>query len=243
MISVITVVAIVPRVPVVPVIAMISIIARVPVVAMIAVVTMISVVAYSGACRAVAVTMAVAIVSAVPAVAHSEVCTISSAVEVVTVSVIVTVSSVTMPGMSSAIGGIEVWPTEVEVVAVGIACIDGEVPETGAPVERTVEVTGCTEGSPLPVEEDVADVEVTALPIDAIDIVNTCYSHQVVEIDFIGGLILLIGQIEFVCHLIGEEEGLIASLFVAHRVGGSCGHDQHYYQGYHLFHNRNILKI
>ena len=220
---------------------MISVVAHVSVVP---VVTMIPVVSYCGVSRAVAVTtVSVAIVTTVPAVAHTEVFTISSALEVVAVSVVVAVSAVTMPGMSSAIGGIEVRPTEVEVVAVRIACIDGEVPETGVPVKRTIEIAGCTEGSPLPVEENVAEVEVTALPIDAEDIVNTCYSHQVVEIDFIGGLILLIGKIEFVCHLVGEEEGLIASLFVAHRVGGSCGHDQHYYQGYHLFHNRCILKI
>ena len=71
--------------------------------------------------------------------------------EVVAMAMIVTMSAYYVPGMSATIGGIEYRTSEVEVVAVRIAAIDGEVPEAIKPVEWTEEVGCCAEGFPLPV--------------------------------------------------------------------------------------------
>lgn len=67
-------------------------------------------------------------------------------------AMIVAVSAYHVPGMTATIGGIEYWTSKEEVVTVRIARIDGEVPEPIKPVEWTVEIGGCTEGIPLPIE-------------------------------------------------------------------------------------------
>ena len=139
--------------------------------------------------------------------------------------------------MASAIGGIEGRTPEVEVVTMWVAGIDGEMPVAAIPVERTVEISCGTEGLPLPVEQNIAHVEVTALPIGGKDIVVTGDTHQVVEIDLVGGLILRISEIQLVGHFVGEEQGLVASLLVAHCMPASC-YGQHGNKGYyHLLHN------
>ena len=73
-----------------------------------------------------------------------------SRTEVAGVPVIIAASAVHVPGMTATIGGIEVRASKIEVVAPRVAGIDAEMPEAGIPVERTVEVAGCTEGIPLP---------------------------------------------------------------------------------------------
>ena len=152
--------------------------------------------------------------------------------EVVAVSVVVAVSAMTMPCMSAAIGGIEVRTSEVEVVTVRITCIDAEVPVACIPVEGAVEVGRCDKGVPLCLQQDVAHIEVTALPIDAIDIVNAGDSHQVVEVDLVGSLILLVRQVQLVSHLVRQEECLVTCLLVTHGMGRNC-HCQQCYQGHH----------
>ena len=137
----------------------------------------------------------------------------------VTVSVVVAVSAVSVPGVAATIGGIEVGTSEVEVVAMGIAGVDAEVPVAGLPVERAIEVTGCEEGVPLPVEQDVTQVEVTALPIGAEHVSAAGHTHQIVEVDLIRGLILLVRQVEFVGHLVCQEQGLVAGLLETHGAG------------------------
>ena len=52
---------------------------------------------------------------------------------VVSVMLIVTASAISMPTVSAMIGHIEVWASKVEIVAMGIACIDAEVPITTVP--------------------------------------------------------------------------------------------------------------
>ena len=141
--------------------------------------------------------------------------------EVVATSVVVAATAVDVPGVAATIGGKEVWASEVEIVAYSVTGVDAEVPATGVPVERTEEIGCGLEGFPLPRIEDIAQVEVATLPVDAVDIVRAGDTHEVVEVDFVGSLILFVGQIEFVGHLIREEEGFVAGLLVAHGV--SCG--------------------
>jgi hypothetical protein len=147
-------------------------------------------------------------------------------------TIVVASSAYHMPSMSTTIAGIEHGTSEVEVVTVWIAGIDAKMPEPVTPIEWTIEIGGCTEGTPLPVEQNIAHVQITALPIVSIYIVVTRYSHQIVEVDLIGSLVLLVGQIQLVSHFVRQEQGLVASLFVTHCFARCC-HCQHYYQGYH----------
>ena len=160
-------------------------------------------------------------VATCPAVVQSEVCTARSA-EVCTVAVVVAVRAVQVPGMSATVCDVEVRASEVEVVAVRIAGIDAEVPITCAPVQWAVEVAGCDVCLPLCVEQNVAQVAVAALPVVAIDIVVARHTHQVVEVDLVGGLILFVGEVQLVSHFIGQEQCLVASLFVTHCLARCC---------------------
>ena len=155
----------------------------------------------------------------------------------VAVVIVVTMCTVQMPGVCPTIGSVESGTSEVEVVAVWIAGIDAEVPIAVAPEQRTVEVTGCDVCLPLCVIQYVAEVAVAALPVVTIDIVITRHTHQVVEIDLVGGLILFISQIQLISHLIGQEQSLVASLFITHCLARCC-YRQHTQKGYHhLLHN------
>ena len=135
--------------------------------------------------------------TAVPTVVHAHMLS-SRCAEVLAVAIVVTTISMNMPGMSATIGGIEVRTSEVEVVTMRIAGIDAEVPVACLPVEGTVEIAGCNEGIPLPVEKDIAQIEVATLPIYTKYIVAARHTHQIVEVDFITSLILLVGEVELI---------------------------------------------
>jgi len=157
-------------------------------------------------------------------------------VVMIATAVIVSASTYHVPGMSTAICGIERWPSEEEIVAMWVTGIDTEVPETVTPIEWAIEVGCSQEGIPLPVKQDITQILVATLPIGAKHVIVTCHPHQIVKVDLVCSLILCICQIQFISHLVGEEEGFIASLFVAHRLARSCC-QQHHCQGYHyLFH-------
>ena len=147
-----------------------------------------------------------------------------------------------VPGVTATIAGIEYRTSEVEVVAVGIACIDGEVPVTSVPIQWAVEVGGCAERLPLPVKQDIAHIQVAALPVGAVHVVVTGHTHQVVEVDFVSGLVLFVSQVQLVGHLVRQEQGLVPCLLVAHSLARCC-YRQHCYQGHHyLLHNSYYFK-
>lgn len=181
-------------------------------------------------------------VTTIPAIVHAEVLSVRRT-EVLPVSVVVTMSPMNVPGMSTTIGGIEVWTSEEEIVTMRITAINAEVPVACIPVEWAIEVAGCYVGVPLPVEQDIAEIEISALPIGAEHISATCHTHQVVEVDFVSCFVLLVSQIQLVCHLVGEEQGLATGLLVAHcTCCHRCG--QHHHQcEKHLLHNRIILIV
>ena len=160
----------------------------------------------------------VAEVATCPAVVHADVHS-ALMTEIRPVAVVIAVSAVHVPGMAATIGGIEVRTSEVEIVTIRIAGIDAEVPVACLPVERAVEIAGGDECLPLPIEEDITQVEVTTLPIGAEHVVAASHTHEVVEIDLVGGLILLVGEVELVGHLVGQEQSLIAGLLETHCVG------------------------
>ena len=43
-------------------------------------------------------------------------------------------------------------------------------------------------------------------------------AKQVIEVYFVSSLILVVGEVQLVRHLIGEEEGLLPRLFETHRL-------------------------
>jgi len=131
-------------------------------------------------------------------------------------AIVVAMSAMAVPGMSAAIGGIEYGTSEVEEVAVRITDIDAEMPETVTPRQWTEKIAGGTEGIPLPVQQDIAQVAVATLPVVAVNIVDTGHSHQVVEVDFVGSLILFVSEIQLIRHLVRQEQGFVSCLLVSH---------------------------
>src|SRR3712207_3612514 len=111
-------------------------------------------------------------------------------------------------------------PSEVEIVTTRVPGVNAEVPIACVPIERTVEVAGRQVGLILPIHQYVTQVEVALLPICAVEVVVIVNAQKVIEVHFVSGFILLIGQIQFISHLVGEEKRLFAGLFVAH--GLSC---------------------
>lgn len=121
--------------------------------------------------------------------------------------------------MASAVHGVEAWCTEIEVVTVWIAGIHTEVPIACVPVEWTIEITGIAVHAVLPVEQNITQVQVAALPIEAVQVIVVVDAHQIVKVDFVCSLILVIGEVELVCHLVRQEKGLLTRLVVTHGVG------------------------
>lgn len=124
-----------------------------------------------------------------------------------------------MPAVTSAVHGVEAWRTKIEVVTVWIASVHTEVPIACVPVEWTIEITGIAVHAILPIEQNVTQVQVAALPVEAVQVVVVVDAHQVVEVDFVCSLILVIGEVELVCHLVRQEKGLPTRLVVTHGVG------------------------
>ena len=131
-------------------------------------------------------------------------------------SVIPGLASTSVPAVVTTIGGPEGRASEIEIVAVRIACIDAEMPVARLPVERAIEIGGIEECAVLPVEKYVTDVEISACPVFAIEVVGRGDAHEVVEVDLIASLILFFREIEFICHLVGKKQSLLTSLFVTH---------------------------
>ena len=158
-------------------------------------------------------------------------------------TVIPRVTAVVVPAVTAIIAIVEVRATEIVVVAIGVAGIDAEVPVTCVPIEWTVEVTGCTIGRILPVEQNITEIKVTMRPIGSIQVVVTVDTHQVVEVYLVGGLVLILCEVQLVCHLVREEQGLLTCLLVAHGIGRYCHHEQRSQGKYKLLHNCMYLRV
>ena len=146
-------------------------------------------------------------------------------------------SAIIAPAMTTAVGCPYCGTLEIEEGANGIVGINTEVPHACIPIKRTVEIRRCTEGIPLPVIEDNLHVEIALAPVFRIEVVNGVYTHEVVKIDFVGCLILLLREVELVSHLVGEEQGLLASLLIAHGFYACNRKEQCYHCDYKLLHN------
>ena len=117
----------------------------------------------SHTCRTVA---RIAEVTTIPAIMHTEVLSVSRT-EVASVVVVVAMCTMQVPSMSTTICSIEVRTSEVEVVTMWIYAVDAKVPVSCLPVQWAIEVRSSYVSIPLPVEEDIAQIEISALPISA----------------------------------------------------------------------------
>ena len=114
-----------------------------------------------------------------------------------------------LPMVATLVGHVHRGTSLVEDVSVGIAAVDAEAPRAGFPRERTIEVVQRHILFVLPGVQHVLQVGVATVPPDAEHIVASVHAHQVVEVNLIHGVVLRIGEIQFVCHLIAEEEGFV----------------------------------
>ena len=69
-------------------------------------------------------------------------------------------------------------------------------------------------------------VEVALTPIVTVEVVVCIDTHEVVEVYLVGSLILCVTEIKFIRHLVGEEQSLLACLFVAHGFCRNCHYKQ-----------------
>ena len=152
-------------------------------------------------------------------------------------------TAVHVPCVATAINAIEARHSEIEVVAVRIAGVDAKVPVACAPVEGAIEVRGIQIQTILPIEEDIAQVEITALPIDAVEVVLCVYAHEVIEVYLVGCFILLFREVELIGHLVGQEQSLLAGLLVAHGACRCYECEQCHKGGHHLLHILVCFKL
>lgn len=120
------------------------------------------------------------------------------------------------PTVTAVIADIEMWPSEIEVVAVWVAGIDAEMPKASVPIERPIEICGVDVRAILPVEKNITQVEITLCPIDTKEVVVVVDAHQIIEVDLVCCLVLVLGQVELVCHFVGKEQSLFTGLVVTH---------------------------
>ena len=97
--------------------------------------------------------------------------------------------------MASTVHGVKVRCTEIEVVTVWIAGVHTEVPIACVPIKRAIKIGGVAVHAVLPIEQNVTQVQVAALPVEAVQVVVVVDAHQVVEVNLIGSLILVIGEV------------------------------------------------
>lgn len=128
---------------------------------------------------------------------------------------------------AAVVGDVDVG-TCVVVIAYAVVVVDGVVPACGVPAHGTVEVVECAEQVVLPVEEYAAEVDVAVLPVGACDVGGAVEAHEVVEVDLVGAVVLLGGEVELVGHFVGDEPCLLARVVVADGACCEChdGYDE-----------------
>lgn len=126
--------------------------------------------------------------------------------------------------MSAAVGAPKRRAAEEEIIAVGIARVHGEVPDIVEEVKRAVEIGRFEEKVVLPVEQDIAQIEVALQPVIAVKVVGRTDAHEIVEVHLIARLILLVGEVELVRHLVRKKQRALAGLVEAHRTGLGSEH-------------------
>lgn len=129
------------------------------------------------------------------AVSHAKVGTAMLGWATPRTSFIPTAATIMTPAMPTAIYGNEMGTAEIEISAMGIPYIDGETPKAIPPYQRAIEIAGGHISVVLPTQQDIAQVQVALRPTPAIEVIIAVDTHQVIQVDFVGGLVLVIGEI------------------------------------------------
>ena len=131
--------------------------------------------------------------------------------------------------------------TAIVVVATIVVTVDGEVPASSTPNDRTKEVVGCHQQAVLPVVQDAAEVVQAIAVVAAVEVGRRIDTQEVVEVDLVGVVILLVVEIELVGHLVRQVESLCLCTFKTHCVGAVEG-CHHKHQGENkLFHSSVVF--
>lgn len=135
---------------------------------------------------------------------------------------------------TTSIGDIDPWTGIVETRPVVVG-IDGKQPRSCMPGHRTVEIGNADIAVVLPTVQHHPQLSVARVPPIAQHVVSPVDTQQIVEIDLIHSLVLLWRKVQFVGHLVAQEECLFPGCAIAHGVG-SGGHDRHHCQNHQLLH-------
>ena len=121
--------------------------------------------------------------------------------------------------MSAAVNVIDPWWAIIEQGG-GVDGVNRQEPSGGPPQNGAEEIGGCLEQGILPVVEDVAEVRIAVLQVNAREVALCPDVHQVVQVDLVGVVVLLFVEVEFIRHFVGQKPGPVAGFFVGH---GLCG--------------------
>ena len=102
-----------------------------------------------------------------------------------------------------------------EMVSVAVDAVDAEAPYAIPPGDRGEEILEASKLLVLPGGEHVLQVSVATVPPYATDIGTGVDHEQVVEVDLVDGIVLRVCQVQFVSHLVAEEECLVPSIIIA----------------------------
>jgi hypothetical protein len=111
-------------------------------------------------------------------------------------------------------------------------------PMSGAPYNRTQEIIGCKKQAILPIVQDATQVADSVVVIDTIEVGRSTYTEEVIEVDLVGIIILLVVEVEFIGHLIGQVESFCLCTFETHCIGTHPGCHHDYERKDKLFHSR-----
>lgn len=127
----------------------------------------------------------------------------------------------------------------IEVVAVCIVIVNGEVPCSAAPPQRAEEIVDGDKCCPLPFVEDVTQIVVTIGQVAYVGQVGLrVNTQQVVEVYFVCIVILLVVEVQLIGHLVGQVVSLLASRFVIHSRGTHPGCHCHHHCHHVTSHSR-----
>lgn len=129
---------------------------------------------------------------------------------------------------TGSVVGVNPGRSRTEETVACITVVDCEIQRTLAESHRSVEVFGIEEKFILPAGKYISEFICTAAPVDSEDVSSTNQTIEIVEIDFIDSVVLVIGKVQFIGHLVGEEKRFAACPFVAHSVSvhHCCDYDR-----------------
>lgn len=131
---------------------------------------------------------------------------------------------------------------EVEMCPV-IIVVDAEDPSATIDNDRPEEVFPSQEFSPLPSVKHIVQVLVSAVVITVIESVHGSQTAEVIVIYLVNVLNLVVGQIQLVSHLVGEEASFFSGAFHAEGLCLHASQDNGQEGENHLFHNAMYLSV